>query len=42
MDDLIEPAAAAKPARQAKTASWERAGVGVLRPRRARITRDGG
>ena len=42
MEDLIEPAAAAKPARKAKTASGEEAGVGVLRPRRARITRDGG
>jgi DNA-binding Xre family transcriptional regulator len=42
MEELIEPAAAAKPARKAKTASGEEAGVGVLRPRRARITRDGG
>ena len=42
MEDLIEPVAAAKPARKAKTASGEEAGVGVLRPRRARITRDGG
>jgi hypothetical protein len=41
MEDLIEPAAAAKPARTAKTASGEEAGVGSLRPRRARITRDG-
>jgi DNA-binding Xre family transcriptional regulator len=40
MEDLIEPAAA-KPARKAKTASGEEAGVGDLRPRRARITRDG-
>src|SRR5512146_1939992 len=31
MEDLIEPAAAAKPARKAKTASGEEAGVGVLR-----------
>ena len=42
MEDLIEPAAVAKPARKAKTASGEEAGVGELRPRRARITRDGG
>jgi len=42
MDDLIEPAAAAKPARKARTASGEEAGVGSLRPRRARITGDGG
>jgi DNA-binding Xre family transcriptional regulator len=41
-DDLIEPAAAAKPARKARTASGEEAGVGSLRPRRARITGDGG
>ena len=37
--DLIEPTAAARPARKAKTASGEEAGVGSLRPRRARITR---
>ena len=41
MEDLIEPAAAAKPARKAKTASGEEAGVGSLRPRRARIAKDG-
>jgi DNA-binding Xre family transcriptional regulator len=40
MEDLIEPAAA-KPAREAKTASGEEAGVGSLRPRRARITGTG-
>jgi DNA-binding Xre family transcriptional regulator len=38
MDDLIEPVAAAKPARKARTASGEEAGVGGLRPKRARIT----
>jgi DNA-binding Xre family transcriptional regulator len=38
MEDLVEPAAAARPARKAKTASGEEAGVGELRPRRARIT----
>jgi DNA-binding Xre family transcriptional regulator len=37
MEDLIEPAAAVKPGRNAKTASGEEAGVGDLRPRRARI-----
>ena len=42
MENLIEPVAAAKPARQAKTASGEEAGVGSLRPRRARITRADG
>jgi DNA-binding Xre family transcriptional regulator len=41
MEDLIEPAATAKPARKARTASGEEAGVGGLRPRRARITKDG-
>jgi len=38
MEDLIEPTAAARPTRKAKTASGEEAGVGELRPRRARIT----
>jgi DNA-binding Xre family transcriptional regulator len=42
MEDLIEPAAAAKPARKAKTAGGEEAGVGALRPRRARISGTGG
>jgi len=42
MEDLIEPVAAANPARKAKTASGEEAGVGELRPRRARITRADG
>jgi DNA-binding Xre family transcriptional regulator len=41
MEDLIEPVTAAKPARKAKTASGEEAGVGELRPRRARIMRAG-
>ena len=41
MEDLIEPAAVAKPARKARTASGEEAGVGDLRPRRARITGTG-
>jgi DNA-binding Xre family transcriptional regulator len=38
MEDLIEPVAA-RTARTTKTASGEEAGVGSLRPRRARITR---
>lgn len=42
MEDLIEPVAAAKPACKAKTASGEGAGVGSLRPRRARITQADG
>src|SRR5262252_11237232 len=33
MSDLIEPVALAKPARAAKTASGDEAGVGSLRPR---------
>ena len=37
MPDLIEPVAAAKPARR-KAACGGEAGVGDLRPRRARIT----
>jgi DNA-binding Xre family transcriptional regulator len=41
MDELIEPVAAARPARKARTASGEEAGVGELRPKRARITRTG-
>ena len=35
MEDLIEPVAAAQPARKAKTAAGEEAGVGGLRPRSA-------
>src|ERR1700751_5193561 len=42
MEELIEAGAAGKTARKAKRASGEEAGVGALRPRRARITRDGG
>jgi DNA-binding Xre family transcriptional regulator len=44
MDDLIEPVAtaAASPGRKARTASGEEAGVGDLRPKRARISRAGG
>jgi DNA-binding Xre family transcriptional regulator len=38
MEDLIEPVAAAKPARRAKAAAGgSEAGVGDLRPKRARI-----
>ncbi len=39
MEDLIEPIIVAKPARKAKAAGGAEAGVGDLRPRRARITR---
>jgi DNA-binding Xre family transcriptional regulator len=42
MEDLIEPIAAAKPSRKAKTAGGEEAGVGDLRPKRARIARADG
>ena len=38
MDDLIEPVAVAQPAKKAKAAGSD-AGVGALRPKRARITR---
>jgi len=37
MEDLIEPVAATKPARKAKAAGGAEAGVGKLRPKRARI-----
>lgn len=37
MEDLIEPVTAAAPARRKKTAGGEEAGVGNLRPKRARI-----
>ena len=40
MEDLIEPVAAAGPARQARAAGGGDGGVGELRPRRARITSD--
>ena|SRR6266702_3407639 len=42
LEDLIEPVALTTPARRARTASGDDAGVGDLRPRRARITRAGG
>ncbi len=41
MQDLIEPVTAASPAREARAASGSGAGVGDLRPRRARIARTG-
>jgi len=41
LEELIEPVAAAAPARKA-TASGDDAGVGDLRPKRARITGAGG
>jgi DNA-binding Xre family transcriptional regulator len=39
MEDLVEPVAAAKPARKAKAAGGLDSGVGDLRPRPARIIR---
>ncbi len=39
MEELIEPITAAKPASRAKAAGGAVAGVGNLRPKRARITR---
>jgi DNA-binding Xre family transcriptional regulator len=39
MEDLIEPVAVAKQVRKAKAAGGADAGVGGLRPKRARITR---
>ena len=38
MDELIEPIAAAAPARRKRAAGGADAGVGALRPKRARIT----
>lgn len=37
MDDLIEPVVVAAPARRKKAAGGEEAGLGDLRPKRARI-----
>jgi Cro/C1-type helix-turn-helix DNA-binding protein len=37
MDELIEPVAATKPTARKRTASGEEAGIGGLRPKRARI-----
>ena len=42
LDELIEPVAASAPARKASAASGDDAGVGDLRPKRARITGAGG
>lgn len=39
--DLVEPTAAAKPARKANAGAGAGAGVGQLRPKRARISRTG-
>jgi len=39
MDELIEPIAAATPIRRSKAAGGTDAGVGDLRPKRARISR---
>ena len=41
MGDLIEPVAVAAPSRKARAAAGGDAGVGDLRPKRARITRPG-
>lgn len=41
MEELIEPVTAAKPASRAKAAGGPEAGIGALRPKRARITRTG-
>jgi DNA-binding Xre family transcriptional regulator len=38
MDELIEPIAAATPARKKRAVGGEEGGVGGLRPKRARIT----
>ena len=39
MDELIEPVAATAPTRRSKASGGTEAGVGDLRPKRARITR---
>jgi DNA-binding Xre family transcriptional regulator len=41
MEDLVEPVAAVTPGRKPRAASGGDAGVGGLRPKRARITRAG-
>ena len=41
MEDLVEPVAAVTPGRKARAAGGGDAGVGGLRPKRARITRAG-
>jgi DNA-binding Xre family transcriptional regulator len=41
MAELIEPIAASTPGRKKRTATGEEAGVGQLRPKRARIARPG-
>lgn len=42
MDELIEPVAAVAPARRSKVVGGAEAGVGDLRPKRARIARADG
>lgn len=42
LDELVEPIAAATPARRSTAAGGTDAGVGHLRPKRARITRADG
>ena len=39
MDELVEPISVAAPASRSRAAGGEEAGVGDLRPKRARITR---
>jgi hypothetical protein len=41
MEDLVEPVAAATPARKAVATSKREPGIGGLRPKRARVTRAG-
>jgi hypothetical protein len=41
MDELVEPVAAAAAARRSKAVGGAEAGVGDLRPKRARVTRAG-
>jgi DNA-binding Xre family transcriptional regulator len=41
MEDLVEPVAAVTPGRKARAASGGDAGLGGLRPKRARISRAG-
>ena len=41
MEDLVEPVAAAPPARKARPASGGESRIGSLRPKRANITRAG-
>jgi DNA-binding Xre family transcriptional regulator len=42
MEELIEPVATSQTVRKSRTASGEEAGIGDLRPKRARISRADG